>query len=122
VLPRIARPDPLFAEVRRVLRPAGSVVVVVPSPGRTPAELRRGARRADLLAGWPCRTAVEHPGWMLAAADFAVLGDSRAVFAVVDPDPANLVAEAAWPSTEVRTPRRPGRALPVGFRRLVGRR
>ncbi|WP_345420839.1 methyltransferase domain-containing protein [Pseudonocardia xishanensis] len=121
VLPLVERPEELFDEVRRILRPAGSLVVVVPSPGRSPAELRDGVRRRDLLAGWPCRTAVEHPAWLLAAADFALLGDTRAVFRVPDPDPADLVAVAAWPTTGIR-PRRSARPLPVGFRRLVARR
>ncbi|WP_433506767.1 methyltransferase domain-containing protein [Pseudonocardia halophobica] len=80
VLPALDRPDALLAEVRRVLRPAGSVVVVVPAPGRSLGELRRGVRRGLLGAGWVCPTAVDHPGWLLAAADFAVLGDVRAVF------------------------------------------
>jgi len=120
VLPLLERPDDLLAEVRGVLRPAGSLVVVVPSPGRSPVELRHGVRRRDLLAGWPCRAAVEHPSWLLAAADFAVLGDTRAVFRVPDPAGADLVAEAAWPTADLR-PRRPG-VLPVGFRRLVARR
>jgi SAM-dependent methyltransferase len=121
VLPLHDHPDDVFAAVRQALRPAGSLVVVVPAPGRTPAELRDGIRRRDLLAGWACRPAVEHPGWLLAAADFAVLGDTRAVFRVADPDPDALVAEAAWPRADLR-PRRPARAMPVGFRRLVARR
>jgi SAM-dependent methyltransferase len=121
VLPRAARTDRVFAEVRRVLRPAGSLVVVVPAPGRSWRELRRGARRTDLLDGWACRAAVEHPGWLLAAADFALLGDTRALFPVPEPRPADLVAETAWPHADVRVPR-PGGPLPVGFRRLVARR
>lgn len=120
-LPLHERPDDVFTQLRTVLRPAGSVVVVVAAPGRSPAELRDGVRRSALLSGWPCGAAVAHPGWLLAAADFAVLGDTRAVFRVPDADPATLVAEAAWPRADLR-PRRPGRALPVGFRRLVARR
>jgi SAM-dependent methyltransferase len=131
VLPTLDRPDALLAEVRRVLRPAGSVVVVVPAPGRTLGELRRGVRRGLLGGGWVCPTAVDHPGWLLAAADFAVLGDVRAMFdapAALAP----LVAAGAWPepdgsrreAVERRVARLAASAgtVPVGFRRLVGRR
>ncbi|MCE3556465.1 methyltransferase domain-containing protein [Pseudonocardia sp. RS11V-5] len=131
VLPALDRPDALLAEVRRVLRPAGSLVVVVPAPGRSLRELRRGVRRALLGRGWPCSAAVDHPGWLLTAADFAVLGDVRAVFDA-PAELAPLVASGVWPEPEASrreaVERRvawlaaSGQAVPVGFRRLVGRR
>lgn len=131
VLPALDRPDALLAEVRRVLRPAGSVVVVVPAPGRSLGELRRGVRRGLLGGGWVCPAAVDHPGWLLAAADFAVLGDVRAVFSA-PADLAPLVAAGAWPepdgarrqAVERRVARLAASAgtVSVGFRRLIGRR
>jgi SAM-dependent methyltransferase len=101
VLPRLDRPDALLAEVRDILRPAGSLVVVVAAPSRLP--WRRGE--------WACRTAVDHPGWLLAAADFALLGDDRAVFDA----PAELPEDLREAGVEPRRRR-------LAFRRLVARR
>ncbi|MCE0768234.1 methyltransferase domain-containing protein [Pseudonocardia kujensis] len=131
VLPALERPDALLAEVRRVLRPAGSMVAVVPAPGRSLGALRRGVRRGLLGKGWACPAAVDHPGWLLAAADFAVLGDVRATFEA-PAEVESLVSCGAWPepdasrreAVERRVARlaAAGRTVPVGFRRLVGRR
>ncbi|GAA1859602.1 hypothetical protein GCM10009836_44780 [Pseudonocardia ailaonensis] len=116
-LPCLERPQELLAEVRRVLRPAGSMVVVGPAPGRSPAELRRAPPRRTLRDGWACPTAVDHPGWMVAAADFAVLGDDRRVFEIPEA-PADALAGAGLcpPGAEVAG------GFPMGVRRLVARR
>ncbi|MGQ0576781.1 MAG: methyltransferase domain-containing protein [Pseudonocardia sp.] len=141
VLPRLAALDAVFAEVRRVLRPAGTLVVVVPSvtvrtvPELALARLLRPVRRG----AWPNRSGLDGAGWLLAAADFAVMGDDRVSFAVPLPDPAAAIGAVAdlpvaglWPdlTADVRTriadelARRagPGRVLPVPMRRLVARR
>jgi SAM-dependent methyltransferase len=141
-LPRLLALDAVFAELRRVLRPAGTLVVVVPSAStRSLTELRT----APLLAavhrgGWTNRSALDRAGWLLAAADFAVLGDDRCAFALPLPDAAAAQALVAdlpragwWPPdlpADVRErvaaglARRagPGRVLPVPLRRLVARR
>jgi SAM-dependent methyltransferase len=141
-LPRLDELDAVFAELRRVLRPAGTLVVVVPSASpRSLAELRT----APLLAavhrtGWTNRSALDQAGWLLAAADFAVLGDDRGAFTLPLPDAAAahaLVADLPqagwWPpdlAVDVRErvaaglARRagPGVVLPVPLRRLVARR
>lgn len=36
--------------------------------------------RTRIREQWPHRSAVDHPGWLLTAADFAVMGDDRVVF------------------------------------------
>jgi SAM-dependent methyltransferase len=141
-LPRLPDVDAVFAELRRVLRPSGTLVIVVPSASlRSPAELRI----APLLAavhrgGWTNRSALDQAGWLLAAADFAVLGDDRGAFTLPLPDAAAahaLVSDLSragwWPPdlpADVRErvaaglARRagPSRVLPVPLRRLVARR
>jgi SAM-dependent methyltransferase len=137
-LPRLADLDGVFAELRRVLRPAGTLVVVVPSASpRSLAELRTaGVHRS----GWTNRSALDRAGWLLAAADFAVLGDDRRAFTLPLPDAATahaLVADlprAGWWPPELPDDVRervaaglvrragPGRVLPVPLRRLVARR
>ncbi|TWF79287.1 methyltransferase family protein [Pseudonocardia hierapolitana] len=137
-LPRLSDLDDVFAELRRVLRPAGTLVVVVPSASpRSLTELRTAAVHRS---GWTNRSALDRAGWLLAAADFAVLGDDRGAFTLPLPD-ANaaraLVTDlprAGWwppdlpPDTRERVAaglaRRagPGRVLPVPLRRLVARR
>lgn len=72
--------DGLFAELRRVLRPHGLLTVLVPthpSFGLRQRQLRREVRRH-----WRHRSAVDHPDWLAAAADFAVLADDRLAFAM----------------------------------------
>lgn len=142
VLPFLTDLDAVFAEIRRVLRPGGMVVAVVPSISvRSPAELRLRPLLAPVLRGtWPNRSALDHLGWLFAAADFAVMGDDRVPFAVPLPDPAaahrlvvDLPDAGIWPpdaAPEARVKvaealsRRAGptRVLPVPLRRLVARR
>lgn len=141
-LPRMAELDAVFAELRRVLRPAGTLVVVVPSASpRSIAELRMAPLLGPVhRSGWTNRSALDQAGWLLAAADFAVLGDDRAAFALPLPDAAaahalvtDLPRAGWWPPhlpTAVRERVReglarragPGRVLPVPLRRLVARR
>jgi SAM-dependent methyltransferase len=141
-LPLLSAVDTVFAEIRRVLRPSGTLVVVVPS-GTTGslAELRF----APLLSavhrwGWTNRSALDNTAWLLAAADFAVLSNDRVPFTVPLPDATAALALADdlpeagfWPPAmpaDVRARavralvRRagPGRSLPVPLRRLVARR
>jgi len=91
-------------------------------------------------SGWTNRSALDRAGWLLAAADFAVLGDDRNTFTLPLPDAtaarelvADLPEAGWWPAglpVEVRErvaatlARRagPGRVLPVPMRRLVARR
>ena len=88
--------DALFAEVRRVLRPAGTLVVVSPSAAvRSPGQLRL---RALHRHGWANRSALDDVGWLLAAADFAVISDDRVAYGVDVP--------AATPTRSRRSCRR----------------
>jgi SAM-dependent methyltransferase len=140
-LPRLANVDALFAEVRRVLRPAGTLVAVVPSRTvRTLPELVLARLLAPVRQGaWPNRSGLDRAGWLLAAADFAVMGDDRVPFAVPLPDPAaahaavtELPQTGLWPDLPADARMRiadglarragPGRVLPVPMRRLVARR
>ena len=141
-LPRLSGLDAVFAELRRALRPAGTLVVVVPSASpRSFAELRMAPLLAPVhRVGWTNRSALDQAGWLLAAADFAVLGDDRGAFTLPLPDAAaaralvsDLPSAGWWPPSipeDVRErvaaglARRagPGRVLPVPLRRLVARR
>lgn len=137
-LPRLSDLDAVFAELRRVLRPTGTLVVVVPSASpRSLAELRTATVHRT---GWTNRSALDQAGWLLAAADFAVLGDDRGAFTLPLPDAVaahalvtDLPLAGWWPpdlAADVRDrvaaglARRagPGRVLPVPLRRLVARR
>lgn len=140
-LPRLPDLDAVFAEVRRVLRPAGTLVVVVPSAvPRSLAELRLAPLLAPVHRCWPHRSALDRAGWLLAAADFAVLGDDRMPFALPLPDAAaafrlvdDLPRAGLWPPDLPPTVRArvaeglarragPDRVLPIPLRRLVARR
>lgn len=142
VLPRLLALDAVFAEIRRVLRPAGMLVTVVPSASvRTLAELQLARLLRPVRHGaWPNRSGLDGAGWLLAAADFAVMGDDRVPFTVPLPDAAaaiNTVADLAetglWPpdlptnqqtriADQLTGRTGPGRVLPVPMRRLVARR
>lgn len=140
-LPRLPDLDGLFAELRRVLRPGGTLVLLVPSAaGRSARELRLASTLAGVHRHWRNRSGLDSAGWLLAAADFAVLGDDRVAFTLPLPD-----AEAAraivdelpraglWPADLPDAVRDRalagltrfagrGRVLPVPLRRLVARR
>jgi SAM-dependent methyltransferase len=140
-LPDLPDLDVVFAEVRRVLRPGGTLLVAVPSatPGSL-AELATARALRPVHAGWRHRSALDRAGWLLAAADFSVMGDERVPFALPLPDSAaaltlaeQLPAARLWPP-DLAEPTRaaaaawlarrsgPGRVLPIPLRRLVARR
>lgn len=136
-LPDMAEVDLFFAELRRVLRPGATVVVTVPTTSlRTPAELRMSGLLGSVHRGWRNRSALDRAGWLLAAADFAVLGDDRRSFTLPLPDAAaahelavQLPRAGLWPpEIAADVPERlaaragAGRVLPVPLRRLVARR
>ncbi|MBW0105846.1 hypothetical protein [Pseudonocardia sp. KRD291] len=70
--------DGLFAELRRVLLPHGLVTMLVPTNPSFGMRSRRLAR--EVRGHWRHRSAIDHPDWLAAAADFAVLGDDRLAF------------------------------------------
>ena len=78
VLPHVPDLDGVFAEFRRALRPHGLLTVLVPDGPRL--GLRARGLRTRVRACWTRRSAVDHPDWLLTAADFAVMGDDRVVF------------------------------------------
>jgi SAM-dependent methyltransferase len=131
VLAGTADVDALFAEVRRVLRPAGTLVVITPSAVvRRPGQVRL---RAVHRHGWPHRSALDSVGWLLAAADFAVLADDRVGFSLDVPgdDAPGLATELSaaglWPplvpaDVVARLGEHSGRRWPVPLRRLIARR
>jgi SAM-dependent methyltransferase len=141
-LPVLPALDAVFAELRRVLRPRGTLVVVVPSgtPG-SPAELRLAPLMSAVhRRGWTNRSALDSTPWLLAAADFAVLSNDRVTFTLPVPDATAAHALATdlprarlWPPALPAAVREraaaalarragPGRVLPVPLRRLVARR
>lgn len=134
--------DDAFARVRGLLRPAGTLVLVTPSVAtRSLADLRwRAALRPARRGPWRHRAALDDAGWLLAAADFALVGDDRVPYALPLPTAAEarravdlLPAAGLWPE-DLGAPdrarladdlaRRAGRhcLLPVPLRRLVARR
>ena len=140
-LHRSADPAGLLADVRHALRPGGTLVVVTPSAAhRTLTDLRwSGALRPVRRGPWRHRSALDRAGWLLAAADFAVLTDERRTFALPLPDAGAardavdaLPAAGLWPDLEPSARARltgalagragPGRHLPVPLRRMVARR
>lgn len=140
-LHRVADVDGAFAQLRDVLRPGGTLVVVTPSVSvRSVVELRwRGALRPVHRGPWRHRSALDDTSWLLTAADFAVLADDRVPFTVALPDGDAarravdaLPAAGLWPdlAPDVRSAlarelgRRTGPRcrLPVPLRRLVARR
>ena len=136
--------DQLFAELRRVLRPTGTLVALVPSRPGGPLGVPRAWRSLNrALAGHPGfrnASARDHLSWLFTAADFAVLADQRRTFWVPVPDEisaarvvAGLVPAGVWPpDVEPERLRRaenglaqyaaPDRRLPIPLRMLVGRR
>jgi SAM-dependent methyltransferase len=140
-LQRLPRLDDVFAELRRVLRPGGTLVLLVPSAlARSASELRLASLTAAVHRHWRHRSALDRTGWLLAAADFAVLGDDRVSFSLPLPDaeaahelvealpraglwppdlPADIRARATAGLTRLAGP---GRVLPIPLRRLVARR
>jgi SAM-dependent methyltransferase len=143
-LPAVAGLHDLFAELRRVLRPSGTLAALVPcrSPGplEAPAAwwpLRRALRGHP---GFVSRAAQDSLGWLLAAADFAVILEQRRTFRLPVPDGESagrvvdgLVAAGVWAPdlgpARLSAARRaltryaaPGRTLPVALRLLVARR
>lgn len=140
-LPSLRDVDGMFAELRRVLRPGGTLVVVVPSAvPRSLAELRLAPLLSPVHRAWQHRSALDRASWLLSAADFALLGDDRVSFALPVPDAAAarelvdaLPRAGLWPPdlpADVRErvatglARRAGRdrVLPLPLRRLVARR
>jgi SAM-dependent methyltransferase len=143
-LPSVPGLDPLFSELRRVLRPTGTLAVLVPArPTRSPAELRAWWPLHRAMGGRPRfhhESARDHLHWLVTAADFAVLADERRTFRLPVPDAdsagrvANgLVVDGVWPpdltADRLDLARAallryagPGRTLPIPLRLLVARR
>jgi SAM-dependent methyltransferase len=141
-LPLMPDLDAVFAEVRRVLRPFGTLVAVVPSAStRSVTELRLARLLAPVRRGrWPNRSALDHLGWILVSADFAVLSDDRVPFYLPLPDADaahrlvdELPAAGLWPpgldadarrrlASELARRAGPDRVLPLALRRFVARR
>jgi hypothetical protein len=136
--------DGLFGELRRIMRPAATLAALLPArPALSLPELRawRPVRRA--LGGYfepRHSSARNHPGWLLAAADFAILVDQRRLFWVPLPDEQSAIAVLAGlttagvlaadiPPAPLDRARatlvqhaRPDRRMPIPLRLLVGRR
>jgi SAM-dependent methyltransferase len=143
-LPIIAELDGLFGELRRVLRPAGTIAALVPSrPGRSLSELRAWLPLRRALgphARLRNDSARDHVGWLVTAADFAVLVEQRRLFWLALSDQADaqdtltaLMAVGVLPADIPAEPRQraiaalagqagPGRGFPIPLRLLVGRR
>jgi SAM-dependent methyltransferase len=141
-LPHLRGLDQVFAEIRRVLVPGGTLALLVPSASVRSVGQLWGARLLAPVrhAPWTNRSALDHAGWLVQAADFAVLGDDRMSFPLPLPSaPAAhaLVADLArsdlWPrgipsasladvSGRLAAAAGPGRVLPIPLRRLVARR
>lgn len=132
ILPELRDLDEVFAEFRRVLRPRGLLMMLVPDG--PPLGLRAHRLRRRLRACWAHRSAVDHPDWLLTAADFAVMGDDRVVFHDVEARVSSaarvgaLCAAGLLPRSlpaDLRADLARQRAVRVGrvaLRRLVARR
>jgi hypothetical protein len=139
-LPSVLELDGLFAELRRVLRPAGTVAALVPS---FPSRLGMWRTLHRCMGGRPSfrnESARANLHWLFAAADFAVLTDQRRTFRLPIPDGAaaghaveSLLLGGAWPPdltpAQLESARQtlsrcaaPGRSLSVPLRLLVARR
>jgi hypothetical protein len=143
-LPIVNPLDGLLREIRRVMWPSGTLAALVPSrPGHSLAELRSWRPLNRVLAGgagFRHASATDHLGWLLAAADFALLADQRQIFWMPIPDDpsaralvSGLAVAGIWPPN--LTPDQlcragdtlarqagPGRRLPIPLRLVVGRR
>lgn len=90
VLPLLAEPELVLAEVRRVLAPHGLLSALVPAPPSF--GWRGGALRRAVREGWRHPSCVDHPDWLAASAEFAVLADDRLTF-TPDDGPADMAAD-----------------------------
>ncbi|MBO0848276.1 MAG: hypothetical protein J2P20_02340 [Pseudonocardia sp.] len=141
-LPTLLPLDALFAELRRVLRPTGTLVAVAPSRPSLP-ERRAWRPLHAALGGRPQfrhESVRDRLGWLFAAADFAVLTDTRRTFWLPVPDQdtavrtvAALAPNGIWPpglppdrlrlaAEALARSAAPGYRLPVALRLVVGRR
>ncbi|MFP5072926.1 class I SAM-dependent methyltransferase [Pseudonocardia nantongensis] len=89
VLPLQPEPEVVLAEARRVLAPHGLLSVLVPAPPSF--GWRGGALRRAVRDGWRHPSCVDHPDWLAASAEFAVLADDRLTFS---PDAGPVDVEA----------------------------
>lgn len=143
-LPSVGPLNALFRELRRVLRPTGTLIALVPSrpagPLGAPAAWRAVNRALRGHPGFRHEAARDQLAWLFAAADFALLADQRRTFWLPVSDPPDAVAAVAglvpagiWPpdleperlrhaEALLVSHARPGRRLPVPVRMLVGRR
>lgn len=143
-LPALGPLDSLFAELRRVLRPTGTLAALVPSrPRGSVAELRAWWPLNRALAGqsrFRNESARDRLSWLFAAADFAVLTDQRRIFWWPVPDAVSaervvtgLVTAGVLPpdvsaerlrlaSAALARSARPSRRLPIPLRMVLGRR
>jgi SAM-dependent methyltransferase len=149
-LPNLEPLDAFFTELRRVLRPTGTLAALVPSAPRPlePMTWPRSARAAltalvGALPGHPGfrnGAARDRVSWLFASADFAVLADQRRVFWLEIADPATaasvvtgLVAAGVWPpdvepsrlqcaAAALAEVAAPGVRLPLPLRLVLGRR
>lgn len=143
-LPSVGPLNDLFSELRRVLRPTGTLIALVPSRSAGPLGTTAAGRAVNrALRGHPGfrhEAARDQLAWLFAAADFALMTDQRRTFWLPVADPPDAVATVAglvpagvWPpDLEPERLRRaeallvgharPGRRLPVPLRMLVGRR
>lgn len=129
--------DGLFGELRRVLRPTGTLVALVPSRPRFSPDWWSVHRAAGGRPRFRNESASDRLGWLFTAADFAVLLDQRRVFRLPLADASgvvdDLVASGFWPPDVA--PERlagaagafarlagPDRSLAVPLRLVVGRR